>query len=762
MIDKQNPNYSDTPGRRPKSSIYRLDVRRKPSHVDVSIITPYWNTEDFFLETAGSVFNQSLQNWEWIIVDDGSTDILALERLKKIAEQDSRVTIIRQANSGPSAARNSGFKSSSGRFICLLDSDDMIEPTYLEKCVWFLDSNPEFGFCNSHSVVFYEAQYLWTRGFETGKVHLRQNSGPPISVIRREAFSACGGFDESIRVGHEDWDFWLALAKCGYWGYTIQEFLQWYRKRKAGRFEQIMQVQDANTQFEKRMLDKFRGLDKHFPEPKRHHPQPYERLPKESCVLNPLLSNNSGRRILFLVPWMVIGGADRVNLDLIRELVKGGHEVTICATLSADHKLAPEFASVTPDIFVLPNFLSLSDYPRFLLYLIDTRHIDTVVITGSTVGYLLLPYLRSKAVNTTFVDLCHVEEPHWLNGGHPRFGVGYQEALDLNIVTNRHLSTWMQDRGAEAERIRVLYMGVEPRPNTIPQDRKQALKGTLGIEADTAVIIFAGRICAQKRPEILARIFQEAQKENLKFCGLIIGDGDQRHELERLIAQYRIGGCVKMLGSLPHEQWIKHLEISDILLMPSEYEGISLALLEAMSMGVVPVISNVGGQDEIVDSEAGYLIGRDDNELRGYIDALQELIENVKLRNQKSKHCRSLISSKYSLQCAVTAFESMLNEAEELRLQRPRHPTSAGFAEELAIGAIENRRLSEAVDWLWNSRNNLTIDQHAKRRTSTFKSVVLRILIRIRSTNFGQFLLRYARATKFGQAVLTRLIRYFA
>ena len=98
---------------------------------------------------------------------------------------------------------------------------------------------------------------------------------------------------------------------------------------------------------------------------------------------------------MFLLPWMVEGGADRVNIDLIEGLVAGGADVTVCATLEADHRWLGKFAELTRDVFVLPNFLSLSDFPRFILYLIESRSIDTVLIAGSTLGYQLLPYLRT-------------------------------------------------------------------------------------------------------------------------------------------------------------------------------------------------------------------------------------------------------------------------------------------------------------------------------------------------------------------------------
>jgi len=81
-----------------------------------------------------------------VICDDGSTDQESVNRLAEVAAKDERITVIRQKNAGPSAARNTAFHKAVGRYVCLLDSDDMLEPTYLEKCVWFLDSNQEFCF----------------------------------------------------------------------------------------------------------------------------------------------------------------------------------------------------------------------------------------------------------------------------------------------------------------------------------------------------------------------------------------------------------------------------------------------------------------------------------------------------------------------------------------------------------------------------------------------------------------------------------------
>ncbi|MBD5802546.1 putative glycosyltransferase EpsH [Azoarcus sp. Aa7] len=754
MINYLEPDFCDHPGRRIVSCTYNRCTAdcRAPA---VSIVTPYYNTEAFFIETYASLQAQSLQNWEWVIVDDGSSDEDSVERLAKLAATDPRIKVIRQSNAGPAAARNTAFHNTGGSYICLLDSDDMVEPTYLEKCVWFLESNPEFAFCNSYSVVFGDQNYLWTTGFERGRAHLQANSGPPISVIRRSAYEDCGGFDESIRFGHEDWDFWLAMASAGHWGYTIREFLQWYRKRGSGRFEQVMKTEGVNDEFEELMRTKYAGLEKRFPEPSRRHPAPYDSVETRIPVFNPLVATSTGRQIMFIVPWMVTGGADRVNLDLIEGLRARGHGVTVCATLATDHRWEHEFARLTSDIFVLPNFLRASDYPRFLAYVIESRKVDTVVITGSSLGYQCLPYLKALSPEVAFVDMCHVEEPHWLNGGHPRFGVGYQDLLDQNITTTAHLAEWMQGRGADESRIKVMYTGVRAvQPSS---KNRENVRFELDLDDDIPLIVFAGRICEQKRPAMLAEILRCVREQGALFRAVIIGDGELRDQLANLLAEYRLTDQVQLLGSVSHRRWLEILAASDVLLMPSAYEGISIALLEALASGVVPVVAKVGGQDEIVSADAGMLISQGGEELEEYVAALLRLLTDCSTLRQMSTRCKTIASSKLSWDGMIDRFLSILDEAHRFRLTTPRNAITPQLGRELVAQALECKRLGEAVDWLWNATPKSTSSESDMLRVSAEALAVAKFAIALSQTWFGRKLIRNDVVRAFGRYVLQRL-----
>lgn len=751
MIDNLVPDYGNLPSLRAPSKMYVLDESSFAA-IDVSIITPFYNTDEIFLETVHSIVGQSLQNWEWIIVDDGSTDLESIKRLETVSAQDQRIKVIRQENAGPGAARNTGVNASCGRYLMLIDSDDMLEPTYLEKCVWFLESNSEFSFCNSYSVVFGEQCFLHAAGFETGKKHVVANTGPPISVVRRAAYLEAGGFDESIRFGHEDWDFWLAMANSGHWGYTLKEYLQWYRKRSSGRYEQIMSAGSTNAEFEALMHSKYAGLDQRFPEPTRRHPIPYEAVRSDIAISNRLRGEMTGRHVMFVIPWMVTGGADRVNLDLIEGLAARGHQITIVATLVTDHRWEHQFSSFTPDIFILPNILAEPDYPRFLAYLINSRTVDTVVISGSTIGYQLLPYMRANSSGVAFLDMCHVEEEHWLNGGHPRFGVGYQELLDTNIVTTSHLRRWMRGRGADEHRIELMYTGIRTTAIEELPDSPSRIMAECGLKADVPVIVFAGRLCDQKRPLLLVQILNVLKFRGCKFQALVIGDGELRGEVEALITQLGLQEEVRLLGSLPHQKWLDILVVSDILLMPSRYEGISIALLESMAAGVVPVVAHVGGQSEIVESSAGDLIPHGPHELDAYAQAIYVMLSEPEGLARRAERCRELASSKFSWQLMIDRFEQLMDQAHVYRLSAPRNPVSPGVGREMAALALENKRLADAVHWLWQSANGKPSVQ-----TVAETQAVARFAISLSQTRIGRALIKNRILKAVGRRVFARM-----
>ena len=223
------PDYfTQTPAHKKTNFTYAI----ADGHVtpEISIITAFFNTGAIFLETVSSVLNQSFQNFEWLIINDGSSDPASLQLLSELLKKDPRIKVIHnEENVGLPASRNVGIGVAKGNFLFFIDSDDLLDPTAIEKFWLFLKVNTEFSFCTSWHTGFGTENYLWRKGFEHGKAFIERNYVQPTFMARKSLFSHLQ-FDGKIRYGFEDWDFWLNCASHGHWGYSIQEFLYWYRK----------------------------------------------------------------------------------------------------------------------------------------------------------------------------------------------------------------------------------------------------------------------------------------------------------------------------------------------------------------------------------------------------------------------------------------------------------------------------------------------------------------------------------------------------
>jgi glycosyltransferase involved in cell wall biosynthesis len=183
----------------------------------ISVIVPAYNSAKTVLETVHSVLNQSLQDLELIVIDDGSTDD-TLSVLDSVT--DPRLKVFSFENAGTPTSRNRGIERALGEFLSFIDADDLWAPDKLEKQLQALQGQPEAGVAYSWTLIMDAAGKKFYPGnceVYEGDVHahlLLSNfiaSGSNI-LVRREAAESIGGFDPSLG-SHEDWDYYLRLAQ---------------------------------------------------------------------------------------------------------------------------------------------------------------------------------------------------------------------------------------------------------------------------------------------------------------------------------------------------------------------------------------------------------------------------------------------------------------------------------------------------------------------------------------------------------------------
>jgi hypothetical protein len=156
------------------------------------------------------------------------------------------------------------------------------------------------------------------------------------------------------------------------------------------------------------------------------------------------------------------------------------------------------------------------------------------------------------------------------------------------------------------------------------------------------------------------------------------------------------------------------MAISDIFFLPSQMEGISLAIYEAMAMGVVPVGADVGGQRELVTPECGILISRSEAEQNDYLQALKSLLEDRKRRIQMGFNARQRVVQNFQLEQMGKRMIQLIRCAQERARQDPHPAIPLDLAHEVATLAIEYTRLEQVADLLWRQKEELLAASHVQ------------------------------------------------
>ena len=202
---------------------------------------PCFNHGAFIAEAVDSVLAQTLQDFEIVIVDDGSTDPATRETLARLTGPS--MTVLTTANRGLPAARNHAARHASGEFYCALDADDKLAPTWFEKAVGVLERRPDVMFVSHWLETFGDERWTWTPERCDLPSLLARNAVNGAALVRRSAFEAVGGYNEDMRDGCEDWDFWLRLVEAGFHGTIIPEVLFYYRRRPDSMSRQMLDAQ---------------------------------------------------------------------------------------------------------------------------------------------------------------------------------------------------------------------------------------------------------------------------------------------------------------------------------------------------------------------------------------------------------------------------------------------------------------------------------------------------------------------------------------
>lgn len=195
----------------------------------ISIIIPTYNNERVIVEAIESALQQSYENIEVIVVDDGSTDKSA-SKIASYIKDIPNAKLVRQHNMGPSAARNNGYTHSKGQFLVFLDGDDRLHKDYISECFNVFRKMPNIALVYSAAELFECGRGIWYIEEYQMENLLVDNSIPIYAMIRSAVFEEVGMFDVNLHYA-EDWELWIRILQKYEGVYKIPEVLYYYRKR---------------------------------------------------------------------------------------------------------------------------------------------------------------------------------------------------------------------------------------------------------------------------------------------------------------------------------------------------------------------------------------------------------------------------------------------------------------------------------------------------------------------------------------------------
>lgn len=253
-------SFLEEPGRTQVKQNKTEKIKKTPA---VSIVTPFYNAERDFLQTYRCVLNQSFEDFEWVIVDDGSSRPAALTVLSEAEKSDVRIRVIHQKNKGQSVAKNNGIRNSRAQIIVFLDADDLIEPFYLEILYRALEAHPDASWSYTDLVGFGSQNYIWCKPFSAGRMTFN-NTLVNAAAFRRADLEEVGCFPEMWKHYDEDWALYLKLLEAGKHPVHIPVIGFWYRRSDTGMQQTVRNTAHLRKQSDDYILELAKKVDIHI------------------------------------------------------------------------------------------------------------------------------------------------------------------------------------------------------------------------------------------------------------------------------------------------------------------------------------------------------------------------------------------------------------------------------------------------------------------------------------------------------------------
>ncbi|MCK4977084.1 MAG: glycosyltransferase, partial [Anaerolineales bacterium] len=369
----------------------------------------------------------------------------------------------------------------------------------------------------------------------------------------------------------------------------------------------------------------------------------------------PSSSEPSGLPTVFVImPFLAVGGAEQLALHILSSLKEKIRFVVIAVDEldPALGTLTDAFRKETPYVYSIPDFLNLSLRTSFLWYLIEQYQPTSLYIAnGAAWIYDLLPEIKQRYPELKTVNQVYDYEAGWIN----RYDPSLVMALDAHIGTNQKICEAYIDRGAKPEQVHLVEHGIDPselNPNEYSLKKVSEIKRKLDLPVDNSVVTFASRIHPQKRPMDFVEMARRFSSDpSITF--LMMGNGSLADTVDEQISKIGLSNFHRHNFYRPISDI---LAISDVVVLPSEYEGMPLIIAEAQVMGKPVVVTDVGNNREVLAiTQGGVIVAQ-----IGDIDALMEGVHKMLVAPPDPTQVREAFLSHFGIDIISKKYQKVL------------------------------------------------------------------------------------------------------
>jgi glycosyltransferase involved in cell wall biosynthesis len=590
----------------------------------ISIVIPIPADTSDLSASLRSLHEQTTQDFEIVLVTDGSGDLEILRLLTELRKSGIRVT--EAAPSGATSLRNQGALAACADLLLFLESGNLLDRSALEKLCWTFLRYPQMALVYSGAVHLGNGEAPVYDEFYPERLHGDIRS----CVIRREAFFELGGFEGPSNSSQEDFDFWRRAIERSYKGILFREPLLHYRRHKveispehtlaaaAGETGPSTEAITRHTTTSHRppplipetpldpLLTRMeQALRAVIPD---SIPREGYRRPNIPNLFSPQRWDGRQINILYLVPSFHVGGAEVFDLRVLSCLQKDRHRVILVACEEPDGPWYADFKALADEIYSLRRMGDdKAGQEAFLRYLMISKSVDIVFNRNTQFGYDLAANWRSVSKQVRYVDLLHL---HAFGADWVGIAAKCHDNIDLRYVGTEDLRDYAVGQyGLTQDRFRALYYGMStdelPDRETCSR-RRIALREKWGICKSAFVVGLIARLTDQKDPLRWLSVAARIVRHRPDTVFLVVGDGDLSSATRAQAVDLGLADRVVFTGY--QKDAADYCAAMDVFLLTSKYEGIPLVVLAALAHGTPIVSSDVGGIREVLNQDTGRLL----------------------------------------------------------------------------------------------------------------------------------------------------------